>query len=149
MSTVLKNIDGALEYLNQNKYFTGIMMVLLNIGARNVSLDLSKAQNAFLSSVWMRRVLVFTIIFIATRDIKVSALLTLFFIVFITGLLNGKSKYCILPKSYKELDLNGDGEISPEEIKVAYETLVKAGKIEKSYIDLENFTSALGTQTSS
>ena len=94
----------------------------------------------------MRRVLVFTIVFIATRDIKVSALLTLFFIVFITGLLNGKSKYCILPKSYKDLDLDGDGEISPEEIKTAYETLVKAGKIEKSYIDLENFTSALGTQ---
>ena len=128
MSSILKNLDLGLEYLNKNKYFTGIMMVLLNIGARHVSLDLSKAQNAFLSSVWMRRVLVFTIIFIATRDIKVSALLTLF-IVFITGLLNGKSKYCILPQSFKELDLNGDGEISPDEIKTAYETLVRAGKL--------------------
>ena len=52
MSVVLKNIDLALDYLNKNKYFTGIMMVLLNIGAY-VSLDLTKAQNAFLSSVWI------------------------------------------------------------------------------------------------
>ena len=34
MSGILKNVDGVLDYLNQNKYFTGIMMVLLNIGAR-------------------------------------------------------------------------------------------------------------------
>ena len=136
MNNILKKLDNALEFLNTNKYFTGIMMILLNIGSRYVAMDLSETQQRILSSVWVRRALVFTIVFIATRDIKVSLLLTLMFVILISGLFNGKSRYCILPKSYLELDKNDDGEISPEEIKAAYEKLVKAGKLQISDIKL-------------
>ena len=59
-------------------------------------MDLSETQQRILSSVWVRRALVFTIVFIATRDIKVSLLLTLMFVILISGLFNGKSRYCIL-----------------------------------------------------
>jgi hypothetical protein len=136
MNNILKKLDNGLEFLNTNKYFTGIMMILLNIGSRYVAMDLSETQQRILSSVWVRRALVFTIVFIATRDIKVSLLLTLMFVILISGLFNGKSRYCILPKSYLELDTDNDGEISPEEIKAAYEKLVKAGKIQISDIKL-------------
>ena len=136
MNNILKKLDNALEFLNTNKYFTGIMMILLNIGSRYVAMDLSETQQRILSSVWVRRALVFTIVFIATRDIKVSLLLTLMFVILISGLFNGKSRYCILPKSYLELDTDNDGEISPEEIKAAYEKLVKAGKLQISDIKL-------------
>ena len=136
MNNILKKLDNGLEFLNTNKYFTGIMMILLNIGSRYVAMDLSETQQRILSSVWVRRALVFTIVFIATRDIKVSLLLTLMFVILISGLFNGKSRYCILPKSYLELDTDNDGEISPEEIKMAYEKLVKAGKIQISDIKL-------------
>ena len=136
MNNILKKLDNGLEFLNTNKYFTGIMMILLNIGSRYVAMDLSETQQRILSSVWVRRALVFTIVFIATRDIKVSLLLTLMFVILISGLFNGKSRYCILPKSYLELDRDNDGEISPEEIKAAYEKLVKAGKIQISDIKL-------------
>ena len=136
MNNILKKLDNGLEFLNTNKYFTGIMMILLNIGSRYVAMDLSETQQRILSSVWVRRALVFTIVFIATRDIKVSLLLTLMFVILISGLFNGKSRYCILPKSYLELDTDNDGEISPEEIKAAYEKLVKAGKIQLSDIKL-------------
>lgn len=136
MNNILKKLDNGLEFLNTNKYFTGIMMILLNIGSRYVAMDLSETQQRILSSVWVRRALVFTIVFIATRDIKVSLLLTLMFVILISGLFNGKSRYCILPKSYLELDKDNDGEISPEEIKAAYEKLVKAGKIQISDIKL-------------
>ena len=136
MNNILKKLDSGLEFLNTNKYFTGIMMILLNIGSRYVAMDLSETQQRILSSVWVRRALVFTIVFIATRDIKVSLLLTLMFVILISGLFNGKSRYCILPKSYLELDTDNDGEISPEEIKAAYEKLVKAGKIQISDIKL-------------
>ena len=40
-----------------------------------------------------------------------------------------KSKYCILPKSYRNLDTNLDGEISPDEIERAYKILKKTGKL--------------------
>tara|TARA_B100000674_G_C37258530_1_gene653381 strand:- start:130 stop:540 length:411 start_codon:yes stop_codon:yes gene_type:complete len=136
MNNILKKLDNGLEFLNTNKYFTGIMMILLNIGSRYVAMDLSETQQRILSSVWVRRALVFTIVFIATRDIKVSLLLTLMFVILISGLFNGKSRYCILPKSYLELDKDNDGEISPEEIKAAYEKLVKAGKLQISDIKL-------------
>ena len=102
MNNILKKLDNGLEFLNTNKYFTGIMMILLNIGSRYVAMDLSETQQRILSSVWVRRALVFTIVFIATRDIKVSLLLTLMFVILISGLFNGKSRYCILPKSYLE-----------------------------------------------
>ena len=83
----------------------------------------------FLSSKLLRRILIFTVAFIATRDLIVSLVITAAFIIFVLNLFNNESQYCILPKSFKELDLNNDGEISPEEIKKAYETLKKAGKI--------------------
>ena len=136
MNNILKKLDNGLEFLNTNKYFTGIMMILLNIGSRYVAMDLSETQQRILGDVWVRRALVFTIVFIATRDIKVSLLLTLMFVILISGLFNGKSRYCILPKSYLELDKDNDGEISPEEIKAAYEKLVKAGKLQISDIKL-------------
>ena len=126
---IIKKLDDGLEFLNTNKYFTGIMMILLNLGSRYIPLEISKSQENFLSSVWVRRLLVFTIVFIATRDIKVSLLLTLMFVILITGLFNGKSRFCILPRSFIELDKNKDGDVSPQEIKEAYEKLVKAGKI--------------------
>ena len=135
-NSIFKKLDDGLEFLNTNKYFTGIMMILLNIGSRYVALDLSKTQQDFLSSVWVRRALVFTIVFIATRDIKVSLLLTLMFVILISGLFNGKSRYCILPKSYVELDRDGDGEISADEVRMAYDKLVKAGKIKITDVKL-------------
>ena len=45
------------------------------------------------------------------------------------NLFNEKSKYCILPKSYRNLDTNLDGEISPDEIERAYKILKKTGKL--------------------
>ena len=44
-------------------------------------------------------------------------------------LFNDESEYCILPKTYRALDTNNDGKISPEEIEKAYKLLKKAGKI--------------------
>ena len=112
--------------INQNKYFYGIMMLLLNIGSKYLSLELSsKSLSTILNSVIMRRLVIFSIIFISTRDIKISLILTASFIIIGLHLLNNKSKFCILPKSFKELDLNSDGTISPEEIEKAYLKLKK------------------------
>ena len=116
--------------INQNKYFYGIMMILLNVGSKYLSVDLSSPSiTSFLSTTLMRRVIIFSIVFIATRDIKISLILTACFIVFTLNLFNDKSKYCILPKSFRNLDTNLDGEISPQEIERAYRILKKTGKL--------------------
>ena len=128
-NTNILKIGNIINTINTNKYFYGILMILLNIGSRYIEIKFSKSQKQILGSKMLRRILIFTVCFISTRDIIVSLILTASFIIIILNLFNDESEYCILPKSFRNLDLNKDGEISPDEIKIAYETLKKAGKI--------------------
>ena len=127
------NTNYNLEYLinafNNNKYVYGFLMILLNIGARYIEMDLVKSHKEFLSSKMLRRLLIFTVAFIGTRDLVASLVITATFIIFVLNLFNADSKYYVLPNSIKQLDTNNDGVISPEEIKNAYELLQKAGKL--------------------
>ena len=92
-------------------------------------MDMSNSHNAILSGKIMRRVLIFTILFIATRDMKASLIMTAVFVVLVLNLFNDKSRYFVLPESYKFVDTNMDGEITPDEIARAYRILRKTGKI--------------------
>ena len=123
------NINYYIDSINNNKYFYGMLMLLLNMGARYIEVDLDESHKAFLSSKLIRRLIIFTIAFIATRDIIASLIITASFIIIVLNLFNTTSKYCILPKSLIKLDKNKDGIISPNEIKNAYNTLKKAGKL--------------------
>ena len=116
--------------LNNNKYFIGIMMVLLNLGSRYIFLELGKTHDMFFNHKIVRRSLIFTVFFVATRDIIASVLLSTFFIIFFLELTHEKSAYCILPSGYIKLDTNNDGLVSADEIKKAYLTLKHAGEIE-------------------
>ena len=84
--------------LNTNKYFTGIMMIVLNLGSRFLVMELSDTQTQMLSNKIIRRFVVFTIVFIATKDIYVSLVCTAIFIILVSGLFNENSKYCIVTK---------------------------------------------------
>lgn len=116
--------------LNNSKYFTGIMMILLNIGSRFVEIKLSNSMESFIKYNIAREVLIFTMAWMGTRDIVVALVLTASFVVLAEFLLNNKSNYCILPEKYKYLkvDINHDGKISDSEINKAIETLEKARK---------------------
>tara|TARA_B110000211_G_scaffold73418_2_gene85343 strand:+ start:7632 stop:8006 length:375 start_codon:yes stop_codon:yes gene_type:complete len=115
--------------INSNKYIYAISMILMNMGARYIDIDLNEVHIKFLSSTLIRRILIFTIAFIATRDIIASLIITASFIIIVLNLFNSSSKYCILPAELKKYDTNNDGKISPQEIKHAYHILKKAGKI--------------------
>ena len=116
--------------LNNSKYFTGIMMILLNISSRFVEIKLSDSMESFIKYNIAREVLIFTMAWMGTRDIVVALVLTASFVVLAEFLLNNKSNYCILPEKYKYLkvDINHDGKISDSEINKAIETLEKARK---------------------
>ncbi len=120
-----------LDYINSlssSKYFIGLVMILMNIGGRYIELDIAQNHRKFLnSSKLFKRILIFTIAFMATRDIVVAFIITAAFIVFVMHLFNDESDYCILPKN--EFNKFNIDTVSPEEIKVAYEKLKKAGKI--------------------
>lgn len=125
----LNVIKEVFETLNTSNFFIGIMMVLLNIGSKYLEEDLQKSHKLFFNSKIMRRLIIFTIVFIATKDIMTSLIVTAVFVILVLNLFNSESKYCILPKSIQEIDTNNDNIISDEEIIQAYNKLKKEGKV--------------------
>jgi hypothetical protein len=117
--------------INNSKYFYAITMILLNMGAKYLEMDLVDSHRQFLSSKAIRRIIIFTVSFVATRDVVASLIITASFVILVLNLFNENSEYCVIPKTLKKLDTNNDGEISPEEIKKAYDVLKKAGKIKE------------------
>ena len=86
------------DSLNQSKYFAGIMMLVLNLGSKYITMELSESQDELLRNKIIRRFLVFTVVFVATRDIFVSLILTGIFILLVSGLFNENSNYSIVTK---------------------------------------------------
>ena len=123
-------LDSVLNKIGSNKIIIGLLMLFMNLCARHIIKDLSTSFHIkIFTSKFARRFSIFAILFIATRDIKISLILTAVFVIIFLNLLNEKSDYCILPDSYKQLDKNKDGVISNEEIEHAYNILKRAGKL--------------------
>ena len=86
--------------LNSSKYFTGIMMILLNVGSRFVEIKLSDSMESFVKYNVAKELLIFTMAWMGTRDIIVALVLTASFVILSEFLLNHKSNYCVLSKKY-------------------------------------------------
>jgi hypothetical protein len=84
--------------LNQSKYFAGIMMIVLNLGSKYITLELSENQDELFKNKIIRRFLVFTVVFVATRDIFVSLIITGIFIILVSGLFNENSRFALVTK---------------------------------------------------
>jgi len=90
-------ISSTLMWLNTNPYLIGMLMLLLNLGGRFLSLELTKKQEAFLQAPWVRPVIFFTVIFIATRNLVAAFWITLFFFFIIWVVANENSPFCMIP----------------------------------------------------
>lgn len=86
--------------LNQSKVMWGVSMLLLNFGARYVMSDLGKVHELLLSSEIMKKVVVLSMFFVATRDLLTSFLLTVAYVIIVDGMLHEKRKICILPSAF-------------------------------------------------
>jgi hypothetical protein len=87
----------AITTMNTNPYFIGMFMLLLNLGGRFLSLELTKKQEALLQSSWVRPLIFFTVIFMATRNVVAAFWLTvmLFFVIWVVA--NENSPFCMIP----------------------------------------------------
>jgi hypothetical protein len=92
------NLNNAMNNLNSSKYFAGLMILFLNLSSRYLALELSETQEQILSNKLIRRFIIFTVVFVSTRDIWVSMIVTAVFIILVSGLFNENSKYCIMTK---------------------------------------------------
>ncbi len=107
-------IDGFLQIFNSNPYFIGIMMLILNLGGRFISLEVTKKQEQFLQLPWVRRGLIFTVLFVATRNIWVAFWATLTVIIFLGYLFNENSALCIFGQGGKAGSKCHDGQDGPK-----------------------------------
>lgn len=92
------NLNKTFTSINSSKYIAGLMILFLNLGSKYLVLELSETQEQILSNKLIRRFIIFTVVFVSTRDIWVSFITTAIFIVLVSGLFNENSKYCIITK---------------------------------------------------
>ena len=84
-----------------NKYIIGIVMVIINFGARFIVNELNEEQKKLINSKYLRRIIIFLVIFMATRDIVISLVLTVIVILVIFEFFNEDSEYSLVPKKEK------------------------------------------------
>lgn len=88
-------LDSFLQIFNNNPYFIGIMMLILNLGGRFMILEVTKKQEQFLQHPWVRRVLIFVVLFVGTRNLWVAFWATVFVVLFLGYLFNENSALCL------------------------------------------------------
>lgn len=147
---MLNTIKYYANLLNNSKFFAGIVMIMLNIGSKYITIKLSKSQELYLRNTIARQLLIFSIIWMGTRDVLLSLIMTAVFKVLTEHLFNEESSLCIIPhrmRKYEELlDDDKNGHITPEEVENATRILEKVKKRERRrnhLRQLENFRSKL------
>ena len=94
-SIIINPLEQVFMMINTNPYFIGLMMLLLNLGGRFLGMEISKEQEKVFQNPWVRRGLVFTVLFIATRNVFVAAIMTVFVLILLSFLFNENSDLCL------------------------------------------------------
>jgi len=79
----LEEIQNTSDILNENKYFIGLMMIMVNIGSRFIIEELNDDQRKLINNPYFRRIVIFSVIFMATRDIITSFIITGFIVLYL------------------------------------------------------------------
>lgn len=99
-----------LSILNGSKILWGVSTVVMQLGARHVIGDLTDMQNRFLAQKAIKQLVLFAMIFVATRDVMLSAILTAAIYVLLGWVLNENSSLCIVPSSMRPPPPNHNAE---------------------------------------
>jgi hypothetical protein len=126
-------VDAVLQIFNTNPYFIGIMMLILNLGGRFISLEVTKKQEQFLQLPWVRRLLIFTVLFVATRNIWVAFWTTVIVVLVLGYLFNENSALCVFGQGGKDGSKCAEGpkpgeEMTPEEKEILQRLSSKAAR---------------------
>ena len=119
----------SIDSVNGSRFFAGLVMIMMNIGSKYVNLKLSKNQEEFLRGAIARQILIFSIIWMGTRDIITSLILTAVFVILTDHLFNEESRFCVVSKVVKKyknvLDTDGDNVVSEKELEAAMKIVEK------------------------
>ena len=112
-------IDSYLTAISNNKLFGGCILLLTNIGGKYIALDMPDNIEKLFSKYFILRCLVlFSVLFMSTRDIKISILLSLLFFIITRFFVNEKSSFCLINTTN-----DNNIKISEKDYKNAIETI--------------------------
>lgn len=90
------------QYINTSPFISGCVMLIMNLGGRYIAMEVPDGMNNFFSKPWVRKLTIICIAFMATRNIKLSVILMLLFVLLSRFLMNENSKCCLIKKTNKE-----------------------------------------------
>ena len=131
-------------YLNNSKFFAGVIMILLNVGSKFISIQFSKSTEEYMKWTVSKQLLVFSMAWMGTRDIYAALGLTAVFTILSDHLFNEESSFCIVPHKYrileKLIDTNDDNVVSDVELSAAVAVLEKAKRDKQKKVQKEAFS---------
>ena len=137
-------VNNHIMFLNNSKFFAGVVMILLNVGSKFIAVQFSKSTEEYLKMNVTKQLLIFAMAWMGTRDIYTALILTAVFTILSDHLFNEESPYCCVPEKYRILsklvDENGDGNVSEQEIINAIAILEKAKRDKNKMQQRKNFT---------
>ena len=126
----LSYLNHNVMYLNNSKFFAGVIMILLNVGSKFIQIQFSKSTEEYMKWSVSKQLLVFAMAWMGTRDIYAALGLTAVFTILSEFLFNEESHLCIVPQQYRVLnkliDTNEDGVVTETEMSAAIAVLEKA-----------------------
>jgi hypothetical protein len=136
-------INHHVMYLNNSKFFAGVIMILLNIGSKFITIQFSKSTEEYMKYSVTKQLLVFAMAWMGTRDIYTALGLTAVFTILSDYLFNEESALCMVPYKYRVLhklvDTNEDGVVSETELAAAIAVLEKAKREKQRKAQKEAF----------
>ena len=96
------------------------MMLILNLGGRFIAMEITKEQEQFFQNPWVRRFLIFVVLFVATRNLLISFWLTVIVVLILGYLFNENSTLFVIKKEIKESKDSKDPKpgMTPEEMEI-------------------------------
>jgi hypothetical protein len=116
-TAVLNPIEHIFMSINTNPYFIGLMMLLLNLGGRFLGMEVTKEQEKFFQQPWIRRALIFTVLFVATRNVFVAFIMTIIVLLLLSFLFNENSDLYLFTKP-KDMPATPASGMTPEETEI-------------------------------
>jgi hypothetical protein len=136
-------INHHVMYLNNSKFFAGVIMILLNIGSKFITIQFSKSTEEYMKYSVTKQLLVFAMAWMGTRDIYTALGLTAIFTILSDYLFNEESSLCIVPQKYrvleKLLDTDDDDVVTELELSAAVAVLEKAKREKRKKDQKEAF----------
>ena len=118
ITTLFSFLNDHITTINNSKLFAGLMIITLNISSKFVTMKFSKTTEAYLKHTFSRDILIFAIAWMGTRDIYISAIVTIVFILCMDYLFHEDSPFCCFSEQFKDyhMSLGNDGSDNPDQI---------------------------------